>query len=162
MCGCRSMARCLYLSTDSRRPWECTVRSMSQREAHMPDGVTGELLEAQLTQRADGTAILHLTGEIDLSSVETLSNQFLAISSQELKNVVLDATEVSFIDSTGLHALTEGKRLIHEQGTQIFLVPSPQVKRVLELVFPEPLFAARVGSVEEALNQIRLQTSAEA
>jgi anti-sigma B factor antagonist len=126
----------------------------------MADGVIRELLEAQLTQRANGIAILQLTGEIDLSSAKILSDQFTAISAQRLENVVLDATEVSFIDSTGLHALTEGKRLIHEQGTRIFFVPSPQVRRVLELVFPEPLFAARVDSVEEALSQIELQTIA--
>jgi anti-anti-sigma factor len=128
----------------------------------MADGVSQELLEAQLTRRADGVAILQLIGEIDLSSVETLSNQFVAISTLGLDHVVIDATEVTFIDSTGLHALTEGKRLIHERGTRIYLVPSPQVRRVLELVFPEPLFAARVDSVEEALNEIQPQAIAEA
>jgi anti-anti-sigma factor len=119
----------------------------------------GELLEAKLVQRADGITILHLTGEIDMSSASALVDQFTVISEQRLANVILDATRVTFIDSTGLHALTEGKRKIHEQGTRIFLVPSPQVRRVLELVFPEPLFAARVDSVEEALGQIQLQTA---
>jgi anti-sigma B factor antagonist len=119
----------------------------------------GELLEAQVVERADGITILHLTGEIDMSSASALVDQFTAISEQRRPNVILDATQVTFIDSTGLHALTEGKRMIHERGTRIFLVPSPQVKRLLELVFPEPLFAARVDSVEEALNQIQLQTT---
>jgi anti-anti-sigma factor len=125
----------------------------------MPDGAPRDLLEAQLIARIDGITILQLAGEVDMSSAQTLVDQFIAISGQRLDNVILDATRVTFIDSTGLHALTEGKRKIHEQGTRIFLVPSPQVRRVLELVFPEPLFAARVDSVEEALSQIQLQTT---
>jgi len=127
----------------------------------MANGDPGELFETQLVQRADGITILHLAGEIDMSSASALVDQFTAISEQRLDNVILDATNVSFIDSTGLHALTEGKRMIHEQGTRLFLVPSLQVRRVLELVFPEPLFAARVNSVEEALSQIQLQPTAD-
>ncbi|MFP4555071.1 MAG: STAS domain-containing protein, partial [Actinomycetota bacterium] len=69
-------------------------------------------------------------------------------------SVILDATDVTFMDSTGLHALIEGKRTLHEHGSQIFLVPSPQVQRVLELVFPDPLFASRLESVDEALSVI--------
>lgn len=95
--------------------------------------------------------ILKLAGEVDLSSAQVLTSQFKAILRDGFSSVVIDATGVTFMDSTGLHALVEGKRLIHENGTEIVLVPSPQVRRVLELVFPDPLFAARVDSVEEAL-----------
>ena len=49
--------------------------------------------------------------------------------------MILDATGISFMDSTGLHALVNGKRMIHEAGTRLILVPSPQMRRVLELVF---------------------------
>ena len=68
--------------------------------------------------------------------------------------VIIDASGVTFMDSTGLHALVEGKKLIHENGTRIVLVPSRQVRRVLELVFPDPLFATRVETIEEALAAI--------
>lgn len=38
-----------------------------------------------------------------------------------------------------------------QNGMRIFLVPSRQVRRVLELVFPDPIFASRLDSVEEAI-----------
>jgi anti-anti-sigma factor len=76
---------------------------------------------------------------------------FQVIADRGLRSVIIDATDVTFMDSTGLHALVDGKRIIHETGTTIYLVPSSQVRRVLELAFPEPLFAARLDSVEEAL-----------
>lgn len=127
----------------------------------MADGGQTKLLDAQLESRVDGTAILQLVGEIDMSSAETLVEQFVSISEHPLENLVLDATHVSFMDSAGLHALIEGKRVIHAQGTRMFLVPSTQVRRVLELMLPEPLFAARVASVEEALSHIQLQASSD-
>ncbi len=57
---------------------------------------------------------------------------------------------VTFMDSTGLHALVSGKDRIHGSGTTIALIASPQVRRVLELIFPEPLFAARVDTMDQA------------
>ena len=109
------------------------------------------LLTAEFESIQANAAILRFAGEIDLSTANILTQQFRVIADQGLRSVVIDATDVSFMDSTGLHALVEGKRLIHETGTTIYLVPSSQVRRVLELVFPEPLFAARLDSVEEAL-----------
>jgi anti-sigma B factor antagonist len=112
------------------------------------------LLTAELDHVNDETAVLRLSGEIDLSSVHVLGDQFEAIVAQHLPDVIVDATAVTFMDSTGLHALVEGKRALHESGTRIYLVPSSQVRRVLELVFPDPLFASRVDSVDDALAAI--------
>jgi anti-sigma B factor antagonist len=112
------------------------------------------LLTAEFESIRDDAAILRFAGEVDLSTVSIITEQFRVIADEGLRSVVIDATDVSFMDSTGLHALIEGKRLIHETGTTIYLVPSSQVRRVLELAFPEPLFAARVDSVEEALTAL--------
>lgn len=109
------------------------------------------ILQASLERLRPGVALMRLQGEIDLSSADVLTDQFAQCAGQGLTDMVVDATGVTFMDSTGLHALIEGKRLVHDDGIRIFLVPSPQVRRVLELVFPEPLFAARLGTVEEAL-----------
>lgn len=117
----------------------------------MEHGDTKDLLVARLTSRADGITVLELVGEIDISSAEVLTDQLSVISSQNLSNVIIDATQVGFMDSTGLHALVEGKRMMHEHGTKIILVPSRQVRRVLELVFPDHLFAVRVDTMDEAL-----------
>jgi anti-sigma B factor antagonist len=110
-----------------------------------------DLLTAELSHLGVGTAILHLAGEVDISSAHVLTSQFETVARSGLTGLIIDATAVTFMDSTGLHALVDGKRLIHESGTRIVLVPSRQVRRVLELVFPEPLFAARMDSMDEAI-----------
>jgi anti-anti-sigma factor len=103
---------------------------------------------------------VRLVGEIDLSSAHLLSTQLAQLARPSLSAVILDAAKVGFMDSTGLHALVEGKRALHEMGTEIYLVPSRQVGRVLELVFPDKLFAARVASVDEALAAIETAATA--
>ena len=127
----------------------------------MQDRNPEDLLIAELRSLSDGAAILLLTGEVDISSAHLLSTQLSMAAKNELRDVIIDATSVSFMDSTGLHALVEGKRLLHDSGTRIVLVPSPQVRRVLELVFPDPLFAARVDSVDVALAIIEAENDHE-
>lgn len=122
----------------------------------MEERVIQDLLTAELRTLTEKGAILRLTGEIDISSVHVLNEHFQIAADAGCSELVIDATNVTFLDSAGLHALIEGKRLIHQNGSQIALVPSPQVRRVMELAFPEPLFAARVDTVEEALKSLGL------
>jgi anti-sigma B factor antagonist len=112
---------------------------------------TADLLTVETTELREGVVVMRLAGEVDMSSVDLMAEQFEALASGNKMTVIVDASKVTFMDSTGLHALVEGKRVLHEAGTQIFLVPSSQVRRVLELVFPEPLFAARLNTVDEAI-----------
>lgn len=117
----------------------------------MKEPTSEDLLSLETEPLRDDVVIVRLDGEIDISSVHLLRSQFKSLTGEDRSAVILDATRVTFMDSTGLHALVEGKRLLHENGLRIFLVPSPQVRRVLELVFPDPLFASRLDSVEEAI-----------
>ena len=98
----------------------------------------------------DDGAILRVTGEIDMATGPVLVGAFRNLRDLGVTEVIIDASRVTFMDSTGLHALIEGKRLIHDHGMTLALVASPQMRRVLELVFPEPLFAARVDTLEHA------------
>lgn len=102
-------------------------------------------------------AILVLSGEIDMATAPRMVSRFQELADKGLTEVIVDAREVSFIDSSGIHGLIEGKRIIHEKGSTIVLVPSRQVRRVLEIVFPEPLFAARVDSMDEALATLGIE-----
>ncbi|MFZ0015149.1 MAG: STAS domain-containing protein [Acidimicrobiia bacterium] len=108
-------------------------------------------LTSSIEALSDGAAILVLSGEIDMATAPKMVSRFQELADKGLTSVIVDAREVRFIDSTGLHGLTEGKRIIHEKGSQIVLVPSAQVSRLLELVFPGKLFATRVETMDEAL-----------
>jgi len=114
-------------------------------------------MSARIDELPDGAAILVLSGEIDLATAPTMVSRFQELADRGLTEVVIDAREVTFIDSTAIHGLIEGKRIIYEKGSMIVLVPSQQVRRVLELVFPEPLFAARSDSMDEALAMLSIR-----
>lgn len=122
----------------------------------MEDRVPQELLTADLHELGDSAAILRLSGEIDISSAHKLTDQFELAAKRGYSELVIDATEVTFLDSSGLHALVEGKRLIHQNGSKIALVPSNQVRRVIELVFPGHLYATRVDTIDEAIEALGL------
>lgn len=117
----------------------------------MKENTSGDLLTVEKEAVRVGAVVVRLAGEIDMSSAHLLTSQLAELATQRISAVILDATQVTFIDSTGLHALVEGKRTLHDHEVQIFLVPSRQVRRVLELVFPDKLFATRLESVDEAL-----------
>lgn len=117
----------------------------------MTDNTSGDLLTLETEVVDENMVIVRLTGEIDISSAHLLSDQFASLVTEGRSAIILDATSVTFMDSTGLHALVEGKRTLHDKGARIYLVPSRQVRRVLELVFPDPIVAARLDSVDEAM-----------
>lgn len=117
----------------------------------MKEPTKEDLLTLETEPLGDDVVVVRLAGEIDISSVHLLRSKFTSLIDESRSAVILDATRVTFMDSTGLHALVEGKRTLHENGMRIFLVPSRQVRRVLELVFPDPMFASRLDSVEEAI-----------
>lgn len=127
----------------------------------MTEPTKEDLLSLETEPLRDDVVIVRLAGEIDISSVHLLRSQFTSLIDEGRSAVILDATRVTFMDSTGLHALVEGKRTLHENGMRIFLVPSRQVRRVLELVFPDPMFASRLDSVEEAITALDDSRTAE-
>lgn len=118
------------------------------------DMESGDLLVVEVQPVRRDAVMVRLKGEVDISSAHLLTSQFSTLAASTPSSVILDATEVTFMDSTGLQALVEGKRALHDNGSRIFLVPSRQVRRVLELVFPDPLFAFRLDSVDEALGML--------
>jgi anti-sigma B factor antagonist len=111
---------------------------------------TEAALTSSIEELSDGAAILVLSGEIDLATAPKMVSRFQELADKGMTDVIIDAREVTFIDSTGLHGLVKGKRIIHGTGSKLALVPSAPVRRLLELVFTEPLFAARLETMDEA------------
>ena len=78
----------------------------------------------------DGT--LRLSGEFDMSSVETFR---LAVetSADPERDIVLDLTDLTFLDSSGIRAILT---MAQEFGTSgvVMRNPQPNVRRVIELI----------------------------
>ena len=83
-------------------------------------------------------AILAIAGELDLGTAEqlwpSLEELLRPAPPDALDAVVLDATGLEFLDSSGLRVLLRGARLAEDEGTAFRVVaPDPVVQRVLEL-----------------------------
>jgi anti-anti-sigma factor len=100
-------------------------------------------------------SVISLAGELDLSTIPRLEKQlFQEIHSKA--GVIVDLTNVSFIDSSGIGLLIRAFRAIDESGTlNTVIAEGSQVERVFRLAGVDralPLFTARALALE-ALNR---------
>jgi anti-anti-sigma factor len=91
------------------------VASQVQRE--QPSALLGCRLERRGTTR-----IVCVDGEIDLSTVSELRDAIGAAFDDDSETVVVDLSGVTFMDSTGLHALIDADRRSHAGGIRLVIV----------------------------------------
>jgi anti-sigma B factor antagonist len=99
--------------------------------------------------------VVRVTGEIDLFTAPKLREQFLSSldESGETGDLLVDLTNVTFMDSTGLGVLIGASRRMNERGGRMGLVCTEgPVLRVLELTRLNEVFAI-YGSVDDALHR---------
>lgn len=82
--------------------------------------------------RLQGRAVLK--GELDVASTEHVEERLHAVLDAGAHDLIVDTTEVTFLDSSGLRALVHARNLVEEAGGS-FLIDgmSPAVHRVLDL-----------------------------
>lgn len=88
----------------------------------------------EVSQTAQDVTIVVLRGEHDIRSAPQLRSRLRA--TVETGNpVVVDLSEVTFFDSTVLHALLEADELAREKGHALTMQvgTSPMVRRILEV-----------------------------
>jgi anti-sigma B factor antagonist len=83
----------------------------------------------------DGVVRLSVTGDIDLSTSESLTERIVeAINTDGTNEVVIDLESVTFLDSTGIAALMKGRRLADEHTVGYHVInPRDLVRQVLEI-----------------------------
>lgn len=83
----------------------------------------------------DGEHTLVLSGELDLNSAPLLGVTLRLICAEPATSVVvLDLSRLTFMDSTGIHAVLLAKELSAEHGSEFFVVPGEaQVRRVMQI-----------------------------
>src|SRR5579859_2878409 len=95
--------------------------------------------------RHDGDRyVLHARGEIDVEHAADLhSIGMLAISSAlDASPIVIDLSDVEFMDSTGLGALVAIRNAAQESGREVHLRrPSSRVQRLLKITGMDNVFA---------------------
>ncbi|MGH8928274.1 MAG: STAS domain-containing protein [Acidimicrobiia bacterium] len=90
-------------------------------------------LEISRAEKSDW-AIITPAGEIDLATVGQLEDELNSAIAEDVKHVVVDLTEVTFMDSTGLRALLSAHQSLGGAGRRLALVVAGgPVDRLLEI-----------------------------
>jgi anti-sigma B factor antagonist len=77
---------------------------------------------------------LLLRGELDIASAPSLEGMFQELCQGGARELVLDLSQLAFMDSTGLNAILRCRKLSGEHDCKLGLVPGPRsVQRVFEL-----------------------------
>jgi anti-sigma B factor antagonist len=80
-------------------------------------------------------------GELDLSTVSELSDRLSALDGRSAQRLIVDLTEVTFLDSTALGALLAEARTRRVQGDELALVcDDPRTLRALEVTGLQSVF----------------------
>jgi anti-anti-sigma factor len=88
-------------------------------------------MEALEITYLDGGAGLRLAGDLDLHTAPRLSEAFAEIVNND--GVKLDVSELTFIDSSGLHAIVACARSANGSGPLILEGASPNMLRMFEI-----------------------------
>ncbi|MBV8161264.1 MAG: STAS domain-containing protein [Acidimicrobiia bacterium] len=97
----------------------------------MPDGSRN--LRIEVADTTSPTTVV-LAGELDLATAGRVREALIAISNSGEHRVVVDMTNVTFIDSTGLAALVGPLKRFRSMNGQIVLrSPTPGVYKLLTL-----------------------------
>jgi anti-anti-sigma factor len=118
------------------------------------DGDTAALLGVAVEHPRDSVAVVAVRGELDMSTIPRLERPLLDVLGASL-GVVVDLTQLAFIDSSGIALLIEAQRTANGSGALHLVVSEgSQVARVFEITGigrTVPLFLDREEAVT-ALN----------
>jgi anti-sigma B factor antagonist len=99
-------------------------------------------------------AVIELKGEVDLYTCPELKDELLRVIGDGATIVVVDLTETTFIDSTGLGVLIRGvERLTTEDGRLAVVCIDPNMVKVFEVTGLDRVFSI-YSTREEALAQV--------
>jgi anti-sigma B factor antagonist len=90
----------------------------------------GRTLQIQIDHDTDGHGVCRPVGELDASTVSDFRAVLTELATK--RHVVIDLSDVDFIDSAGLGALIGGIRRTREMGGDVALAcPRPTLARLL-------------------------------
>lgn len=109
-----------------------------------------EVFEIAEHKTGDSASVLAIRGEIDVSTAPELRDRLLAVAQDGGQTVIVDLSEVTFLDSTALGVLVSGlKRFRAEGGDLRLVVTGRSVAKVLEITGLVEVFSI-FDSVEAA------------
>jgi anti-sigma B factor antagonist len=90
-------------------------------------------MDARVTSLED-TPLIEAWGDIDHNTCGSIEAALDGALETGTTNILLDLSEVTYIDSGGLSVLLSGVRLLRDRGWLGVIGPNPNVRRLLEIV----------------------------
>jgi anti-anti-sigma factor len=101
--------------------------------------VSDELATLRVRERS-GIVIAAIKGEIDLSNAPQLQGELTAAVPNTARGLLLDLTELEFLDSSGVHMLYDvaDRLATRQQRLAVVIEPDAPPRRAIELSGVEP------------------------
>ena len=107
--------------------------------------------DVRTEELGDDTYVISLAGEVDLYTAPEFKQQLLEVIAQGGKQVVVDFTDTTFIDSTTLGVLVGGVKRLRTNDGQLSLVSSDRnITKIFEITGLDRVFTI-YGSRDEAV-----------
>ena len=107
--------------------------------------------EIKTDELGDDAYVISLAGEVDLYTAPEFKQQLLDVISQGGKNVIVDFSNTTFIDSTTLGVLVGGVKRLRTNDGQLSLVCSDRnITKIFEITGLDRVFTIH-ATREEAL-----------
>jgi anti-sigma B factor antagonist len=84
-------------------------------------------------ERADGSTVVALVGELDLYNAHVVREALLDCCSESPERLVIDLSDVRFIDSTALGVLVEARSRMSNRRAFLLAAPGMETRRALEV-----------------------------
>ncbi len=86
------------------------------------------------SRRIGPDAVVAVRGEIDNATAPQLRGALLAALDSDTRRIVVDLSEIDFVDSSGLGALVGARKQADQSGATLVIVcPKPHVRRLFEI-----------------------------
>jgi len=111
------------------------------------EGLRDDAVKGVVTR--DGAVVVQLSGELDLHNAEDVRRALLEATPGD-RRVVVDLTDVEFVDSTALGVLVEARSRLDDGRRFLLASPGAEIRRALEVSGLDRHFSVH-ESVEAAL-----------
>lgn len=89
---------------------------------------------------------VRLYGEVDIYNADNLKSQLHALADQKKADIVLDCTNLKYIDSTGLGVLVSALKRVKEAGKNISITNlTPYIAKIFTLTGLDKVFKIEVS-----------------
>ncbi len=129
------------------------LRPISQEE-YIPETLALTVSLRGTRETRDNCQLFRLAGLLDAFSEPTFRKVLDKYVEEGPFNIILDLSQIDFIDSSGIGALVQIAKKIQNSGGSLQLITNPRVMQTVKMVRLEQFFKLQ-PSVEAALENVK-------